>query len=155
MHTLHPTPTDVTKIHAKGWRCINGRINHRRLTYLRVIHFRGFYWLVSLKRRGAQRASRISYQIRKLLYVRDGPLNQPHIATRNLRIGRTERSAVTWNSIIEFWIGTRSTPWVLSICPGTTSFMVFHYFLGNPIAVEIVNAILIYTKPINECFQYV
>lgn len=47
-----------------------------------AIHFHGFHRLLShLKRRGA--ASRTSYQIRKLLYVRNGPLNQPHIATRN------------------------------------------------------------------------
>jgi len=53
--TLRPTSTDATKTCARGWRRINGHINHRRVTYPRAIHFRRFHWLIShLKRRGAQ-----------------------------------------------------------------------------------------------------
>lgn len=97
----------------------------------KAIHFHGFHRLVShLKRRGA--ASRTSYQIRKLLYDARWTTKPTTYCYMELHIDRTERSAVTWNSIIEFWIGTRSTPWVLSIYPGTASFMVFHYFLVVP-----------------------
>lgn len=78
------------------------------------------------------RRSRGSYQIRKLLYMRNGPLNQPHIATRNSVISpvlAVPSDLLTWNSIIEFWISTvvsRYYPWCIRRCILT----VFHCLLG-------------------------